>query len=481
MAAPMPVSFDCRFAVLGQVPAELLPPTPIMAVNFDGNPISLQDLFSTASDGSILLQPNYTFMGKPYEGNTTSTTAADLHWTLSLLAQNPPNAYPIPHLGVIFTTAYAFEQVFGLMFDTGVEDPDAQGSAISSKPRQGCALFLQTINSYRKGVDYRRQVAFDLAHEIGHIFNLQHVVDSDNLCFMNQSYTDAPHPMGAFGFTGDERGSLRNCGVDPSVTPGGLPFGSGGGGNTDRPVKPVVRRSNQVSMQISVIEPEFWPWEDVQLEIRLSAIRSTGVPHQFDPGYKNFEIWIEQPDGERRRYRSPQYYCAYPKKLLVDAANPFSRDISIFLQSGGYTFRTPGVHRIWVDFYPTPKSRVRSNTLEISVRSPDRLSRPAYWDWLQLKQLHRTASRLLFFKGGPFPEKEIDALSQLAERYKDERYGASANYTLGKFYLDQARRFPDEREAKQRKALPFLDAAAGNRRLGEHRQRKAAALATQVR
>ncbi len=99
MAVPPPVSFDCRFAVLGQIPVELLPPTPIMAVNFDGNPISLQDLFSTASDGSILLQPNYTFMGVPYEGNTTSTTAADLHWTLSLLAQNPRMRIRFPTLG----------------------------------------------------------------------------------------------------------------------------------------------------------------------------------------------------------------------------------------------------------------------------------------------------------------------------------------------------------------------------------------------
>ncbi len=115
----------------------------------------------------------------------------------------------------------------------------------------------------------------------------------------------------------------------------------GGGGNTDRPIKPIVRRSNQVSMQISVIEPEFWPWEDVQLEIHLSAKRRAGVPHQLDPGYKNFEIWIEQPEGERRRYRSPHYYCAYPKELLVDATNPFTRDISIFLQSGGYTSARP--------------------------------------------------------------------------------------------------------------------------------------------
>ncbi len=41
--------------------------------------------------------------------------------------------------------------------------------------------------------------------------------------------------------------------------------------------------------------------------------------------------------------------------------------------------------------------------------------------------------------------------------------------------------FPTNVRQSSRKHFRFLDAAAGNPRLGEHRQRKAAALATQVR
>jgi len=98
----------------------------------------------------------------------------------------------------------------------------------------------------------------------------------------------------------------------------------------------------------------FFYFEPVELDVVLSAPssanRSFRVPDCIDPGYGAFRIWIEEPSGERRIYRSPRIYCAHDELIFVGPKKPFRRDISIFGESGGFTFRRAGVHKVWAEF-----------------------------------------------------------------------------------------------------------------------------------
>jgi hypothetical protein len=471
MAAAIP--FDCRFAVLGQVASALLPTQPITVPDDDGEATSLHDTFFLASGGVVSLKDNYSSMAQPYEPGAQVAAAASLHGTLSKLTQNPPSTVPVPRLGVIFSNVFTNSQIFGLMFDTGLIDPDAPESPISSVPRQGCAVFLQTIRNARPDKDnYAKQVSFDLAHEIGHIFNLQHVLPGDELCFMNQSSLDTPPDIAAYQFTGSEQGLLAECGSDFNITPGGSEFGSGNTGNTDHPSNP-SRSASHLRLDIRMQEMEFWPWEGVELDLRLSSKKETNVPDQLDPGYRNFQIWIETPSGERRLYRSPHHFCAYPKSLGIGPGNPFVRDIPLFQQAGGYTFCNPGIHQLWIDFYPARGLRVRSNVLKIHIKGRPPQARKSLPHWKQMKRLHQAASRVLFFKSGAFRPREEEALQQIMKIARKEHAGAIAQYALALLYCDQARRKPQQRKPWIEKALPILRAAKESDQLGEYRRKKA--------
>lgn len=478
----MSVSFECRFGTLGKVDPKLVPPIPISIPDMDGDPHPLEDRFSLDSDGAIRLQPDYNSI-RSFEPNLVRTDAATLHDCLPTLTENPPGAYPVPRLGIFFSNSYVNQdRVFGMMFDTGVVDPFAPDEPVSAQPRQGCALFLETIKAARQDDEkaYQGQVAFDLVHEIGHIFNLQHVSDTARLCFMNQSNVESVHPAAAYKFFDTQQLHLQECGKDPNVTPGGAPFDPTGGANNDLASQASSRPSSYLQLHISMAQLEFWPWEDTQLDIRLSSTKPVSVPDELDPGYKNFEIWIETPSGERLRYRSPHHYCVYPTKLKIAPREPFVRDIAISQQAGGYTFQTPGVHKLWIDFYPSRKTLVRSNVLSVLIKSRLQVKGKDYDKWAASRKLHHAAARLLFFKSGPVRKKNLAALLQLAKTHPREHAGASARYTLGRLYHDQASRFPRQRKNFIQQAIPFLQAAANHSRLSDHRRGKVKDLLTQI-
>jgi hypothetical protein len=119
-------------------------------------------------------------------------------------------------------------------------------------------------------------------------------------------------------------------------------------------------------------QTEFWPFEPVELDIELKwskgQPRAISVPHSLDPGYETFQIWIEEPTGERRLYRSPRRYCKGDTRLRLEPGGSFLRDVSIFGESGGYTFRTSGPHKLWATFELKRGVQIRSNTLEVNVR-----------------------------------------------------------------------------------------------------------------
>ena len=204
------------------------------------------------------------------------------------------------------------------------------------------------------------------------------------------------------------------------------------------------------------------------------------MPDQLDPGYKNFEIWIESPTGEQSRYRSPFHYCAYPKKLVVGPGQAWTRDIPVFQQAGGYTFRLPGTYKLWVNFFPVPGTKISSNIIEIFVKAGAQITRRNFSRWNESRRLHMLASRLLFFKRGPNSRRELQSLERLAENYPREHVGATAKYTLGLIYCDQAMRYPKQRKNFFIRATHLLLAVEDHKQLSIHRRLKARRLLSQL-
>ena len=50
-----------------------------------------------------------------------------------------------------------------------------------------------------------------------------------------------------------------------------------------------------------------------------------------------------------RLYRSPVRFCSQESSLEISTDRPFVRDLPLFGQAGGYTFKTAGIHRVWAD------------------------------------------------------------------------------------------------------------------------------------
>jgi predicted Zn-dependent protease len=472
----MAVTFECRFAIAGSISPDLLPAIPISIPTDEGDRVSVRELFYFASGGVVKLQPDYQKLSEPaYEPQAASVSAGDLHNLLPALTQNPPNCCPLPRLGIILANIYAAKgQVFGVMFDTGAIDSDAPNSAVSCNPRGGCALFLQAIKQQRPDDrDYKNQVAFDLAHELGHIFNLQHV-DAPESCFMNVSSLESPPPSAAFKFLSGQRSALAECETDTSITPGGKPFGSGGVGRFDAATR--RSRSSALAFKIAMDQREFWTWEPVELELTISVNKTITIPDKLDPGYESFVIWIEEPSGERRRYRPPHYYCAYPAGLKLSPEKRFERDIPIFLEAGGYTFQEPGVHRIWVIFRISITHQIKSNVLEVLVRSRRGLSLRTRNSLDKMRRLQTAASRILFYKSGRSGRRETNALLELVAQHSRTFAGAAAQYALGRLYLDKRRRRPAQGAHWNSRARSYLETAREHPRLSGHKRLKAGEL-----
>jgi hypothetical protein len=95
--------------------------------------------------------------------------------------------------------------------------------------------------------------------------------------------------------------------------------------------------------------------------------RRFSIPAMVDPGYPAFVMFIESPNGERRRLRAAITHCPHGHRLTVTPDRPFERDIGITRDADGYVFREAGVHRVQAVFQAGPKRVLTSNLLEVNV------------------------------------------------------------------------------------------------------------------
>ena len=251
---------------------------------------------------------------------------------------------------------------------------------------------------------------------------------------------------------------LAACSRSSHVWPGGTEFndlGEFGAVNMPR-ARTSAPPEFGLELVIEMARREFWRFEPVELDVAVRT--AAGVDRRFriadeiDPGYESFRIWIEDPLGQRRIYRSPRRYCRSPGILTIGPGRSFRRDISIFGEAGGYTFRSVGVHKLWAEMLHKGLW-LRSNTLEINVLPADNSER-----YLQTRAALTVpgAAGLLYHRLDRFSPEAVTALQTFVSEAVGNPSAAVASYALGRAFLADA----EDPTVDQEKRARLLSEAA---------------------
>lgn len=405
-------------------------------------------------------------LGDPSEDGALSTEA--LHLGLQTMTGYQQYRNKVSNIGILVADAFApAPTCFGLMFDDAFQP--SSSNQWESTPREGCAIFLDAIAKGRPSAQQMDEAIFTTIHELGHVFNLQH---SASPSYMHQSATDGFTQLAHASFSDHEKWLLEQCSTSPNIWPGGSGFGDLG---TLADSDPAAESTNAppVELRIAVSQEAFWAFEPVELDVALTRINAKPVmvPDALDAGYRCFDIWIQEPDGERRRLKSPKHFCAPRGKLRINSSHPFRRDISLFGQAGGYTFRKAGVHKVWATFEYRQGKAVVSNTVEVEVLA-DWPGLDYFDDALSLLSSHEIG-RLLFYRRLTTQRmRKLKRLEDFCEAYARRPATAMVRYAMGRALASAATmQAPDAKDGSHLKkmAINHLQASMRRRQLGEHR------------
>ncbi|PTR06820.1 hypothetical protein C8R32_109106 [Nitrosospira sp. Nsp5] len=454
--------------------ARLTSAVGVPAFTQGGREAEITNIFSAASHGDIDLLVNNSALARPMSAKQ-GFFAFDLHRALQVLTRNPLPSGPAARIAVLFADFYnPHPSTFGIMFDRGFDPGDDPSSAAVFRqlPREGCAVFLRAITDLSRTVPARRtalaverEAFFTTIHELGHVFNLQHAAPPP-ANFMSQSLRARTYPIQADYFLPIHQQWLSQCSVNPAVYPGGARFrDSTSYANHDIPSTGVRRLSFGLELLISMGQREFWPFEPVELDVELRVApgvdRQFHVPDAVDPGYDQFTIRIEDPNGDCRRLYSPRNYCNTGKALKIAPTRPFRRDISIFGQSGGYTFVQPGIHRLWVEFKVRHDVTLRSNELEVNVKSPGK-GREFDAALAVLSQSDR--AKILYHRLDRSDSRHLVMLTEYCGETRPIASSASIKYAVARAMEEQAA--SEDRQLPE-PAVLLLQQAADAKILGE--------------
>ncbi len=398
--------------------------------------------------------------------NSVPTDAFALNKALSRMLLNSNQKRSVNRIGLIFADKLnRHPKALGLMFDLGfnIRGLKRLSKKYTGVPREGCAVFLDAIGRLRgrDTKEYKIESIFTAIHELGHVFNLWH--KKTPASFMSSSKKSRVHPPSALNFQLQHRHFLSKCETSSYVWPGGSRFGRRGGlgpKDTNPTNKPCSKLD--LKLEISMSQTEFWNFEPVELEIFIKSKnkrseKSVQIPDKIDPGYDCFQIWIECPDGTRFKYRSPRIYCDNFGTITIGANHPFHRDISIFGQSGGYTFGMPGEHILQAIFILPDQSVLTSNFLTINIKE----SMPGSSDYRELYEFFTCPeiAHLLYHRNGIPLQKVIDEAEAFCEKRKNTEANASVRYALGamlfKTSLGKSSRINKKHVAKSIENLAF--------------------------
>jgi hypothetical protein len=444
----------------------------------------LADVFRQESGGDIRLTVDSSAAGQLQQTSPGPSAAYYLHRATQRLTRNRPSARPVRNIAILFASSYSYHgasNVFGLMFDRGFTTADDPNEEPTRIPREGCAVFLDTIRRHRQGhADYERESLYTTIHELGHVFNLVHLQGVKN--YMASSDLAAPHAVDYHRFTSGQSADLARCSTSRDIWPGGSPYREVGPWSHQN-VPAVQKRAGKFGLALSLHmgRHEFWAFEPVELDITVEVAggvnRSFTLEDQIDPGYDRFRIWIEDPGGERRLYRCPRLYCAAGGTRRISPTAPFRRDVSIFGEAGGYTFRRPGVHRIWADFTPGRGRSLVSNRLEVNVLPGLESQR-----FGTLREVLGSPARakLLYHRQLAAPRGDVRLLEELCEAERDWAGIGGVEYGLGRAMVNIGARRKTGRAAWRARGIEWLRRARDRDELGEHQRGVAEALVTEA-
>ena len=374
------------------------------------------------------------------------TTALYLQMSLQRLLNSSPSqtARKVNKIGLIYSRYYYAGRtpkpgVFGLMFDLGfqVSGFGRQHRDHLSVPRQGCAVFLDAIAQYRSpGDDQNFEAVFTSIHELGHVFNLWHT--QNELTFMSSSKASSPYGYDACRFSYDQKEYLHSCHLQHPyshyVHPGASRFGERGplGRNSNVGSLNRVDSSPPIRIRIGVQRDEVFYFEPVELDVEVSLnaneLTELNIPDTIDPGYENFILWITEPEGVRRKFRSPRRYCSNVETLTLRQNIPFKRDISVHGESGGFTFTRNGEYLLQIELHFDDGGSIKSNELSILVRDADQQSRQE----CSLRELLHSSgiAHLLYHRQGRVTRKRIEALQHTSKLAKPVSASLAADIDL---------------------------------------------------
>lgn len=388
---------------------------------------------------------------------TGQLTVGQLYGALNSITLNSTSNPNPQNIGVLFADTFAGRSdIFGLMFSPGPNFPGLSNPLFDSVPRQGCAVFLGAIAAARTPGDaYEQEALFTTRHELGHVFNLWHLENINNLMF---SSANLSVPLGPdTDFDQVHKTYLAEC-SDPQlgqfVRPGGTPFGQRGTlGPADSDSQNAPSDPESLFLKIALSEESFFYFHPVELDIEVSSStnRSVTLPDKIDPGYTSCEIWLEEPDGECRKFRSPQSYCDRKTQITITPKKPFRRDITIFGDANGFFFRKAGKHRLWMVLRFSDSSSLKSNILQFDILSAG--DRRAEHDQLAPTLLQPKVAQLLYHRFARPSSKETALLRNHVARYPGSRANGPIYYALGRLFMLHAEQCLDKRKKSNLRRL----------------------------
>ncbi|MDB6027447.1 MAG: hypothetical protein JWM68_3670 [Verrucomicrobiales bacterium] len=376
-----------------------------------------------------------------------------------------------PRVGVFLTDIYtSHPDAFGFMFDRDTNSGDYG-------PRQGCAIFvlpiLNALNRLNTAIrDFDELVAYTIAHELGHAFNLWHVSKPS---FLFES-PDARTFRNCCSFVPEHAEYLRHASdLDYAefILPGGTPFGSRGPLHASAGDDSFLRAkdSHKLRIHIETTHDEFHYFEPVELNVTLLTQEDGDfkVPDEIDPGYSSFAIWITHPNGERVRFHSTHQYCPRGKSVSISKSSPFRRDISIFMQKGRYTFPAAGRYRIQATLRVSSRVVIQSNTAECEVLP----SKPGSGDFDASRQALCSPESIKFlrYKSRLPIHRRLLSLESIREKHWRSPSGCAIQYAIGRALFSMSERHSDQKRAHQlrHQGRQSLERAASHRFIGKHR------------
>lgn len=466
------IQFECRIGCLNAG----IQPGPLASAEFAQ---LVEGHFRAASRQDIALNVVFDQAFEPALPRSVPVTALDLHRGLMRLTRNPAKP-PIATIGLLLASSYRpYSPALGVMFDRGFPtDDDPNLGSFVSVPREGCAVFVDSIARLRNPTGNTpglaiQELVFTAVHELGHVFNLWHW--SGTPTFMSVSDAAAPYPPKLYRFAPVHADWLSRCSHDPHVRPGASRF-LDRGTSFDVPLRTRRRAHPTLALSIALHPKRCWAFEPIHLDLHLrlkrGVRRAANVAAIMDPGHESFRAYIEDPNGERKLYRPSIHCCEAPERLHIERGRGFTRDLPIFWDWKGYTFTSAGRHRVWVELDVGASQRVTSNRVEIQVL-PSAARRPAR-EQLLCELADARIAEALASRTNHADTRVLDRLDSLIARWRGS-YSERESLVV---YLASRMALEAGDAERSRK---WLEALQRRGSLGRHRSLRAAQLLQSLR